>query len=379
MIRWLVIAVALFAMGCASKHSSVASKSAPLLGLQPIRGVWIPAPHHTSFFDSPATIEAHLTELESAGINTIFVVMWNQGRTFYPSRVMKDFTGVEIDERLHGRDPLKEIMAAAKPKKMKVFAWFEFGFATDIHNGKGREILQKKPHWAARTHDGKQVIRNGIRWMNAFDPEVQDFMLSLWMEVAAYGLDGIQGDDRLPALPVEGGYEPGTIVRYQREHAGNLPPQNSRDPAWIQWRANILNDYMARIFRETRKAHPQLIVSMAPSVYPWCRDEFLQDWPVWVKNGWVDLVTPQVYRRDVPAYTAIIREMTEKHLPTEKRAMVFPGILLRLSDGYQADAELVRGMVEANRRAGLAGEVYFYNEGVRKLLPLMRTLYLPTQ
>jgi len=307
----------------------------PLMANDAIRGVWIPTPNHTDFWNSKALIESHLDALLKNQINAVFVVIWNQGRTFYPSQVMKNFTGVTIDERLLGRDPLAEIIAAAKPRGIKVFVWFEFGFATDINDGKGREILLKKPHWSALNVDGKQVIRNGIRWMNAFDPEVQDFMLSLWMEVVDnYDVAGLQGDDRLPALPSDGGYDPLTVGLYRNAHNGNEPPKNHKDAKWIQWRADIFNRYMQRIFTETKKRKPAMIVSMAPSVYPWCRDEFLQDWPSWVKNGWVDLVTPQVYRKDVVQYERIIREMAEKHIAPEHHKMIFPGLLTSLSDGY---------------------------------------------
>ncbi len=340
----------------------------PIIVKDAIRGVWIPTPNHTDFWNSKALIASHLDALAKNQINAIFVVIWNQGRTFYPSQVMKNFTGVEIDERLQGRDPLAEIIEAAKPRGIKVFVWFEFGFATDINDGKGREILLKKPQWSALNKDGKQVIRNGIRWMNAFDPEVQDFMLSLWMEVVdKYDVAGLQGDDRLPALPSDGGYDPLTVGLYRKAHDGRDPPKNHKDANWIQWRADILNRYMQRIYTETKKRKPAMIVSMAPSVYPWCRDEFLQDWPSWVKNGWVELVTPQVYRKDVLQYEKIIREMAEKHIAPEHHKIIFPGLLTRLSDGYQADAALLKKMVEVNRKHGFGGEVYFYNEGVTKL------------
>lgn len=71
--------------------------------------------------------------------------------------------------------------------------------------------------------------------------------------------------------------------------------------------------------------------------------------------------------------------MTNSQLAREHHHKLFPGILLGLANGYEADATLVKQMVEANRRAGLAGEVYFYNESVRKILPLMRELYVPVQ
>jgi uncharacterized lipoprotein YddW (UPF0748 family) len=348
----------------------------PILGANAIRGVWVPTPNHTDFWNSRALIESHLDGLKATGINAVFLVVWNQGRTFYPSRIMKNFTGVEIDERLVGRDPLREVIDAAKPRGIKVFVWFEFGFATDINDGKGREILLKKPHWSALKKDGKQVIRNGIRWMNAFDPEVQDFMLSLWMEVVDnYEVDGLQGDDRLPALPVEGGYDPLTVSLYRRAHDGRNPPDNHKDAAWIQWRADILNRYMQRIFVETKKRKPSIIVSMAPSIYPWCRDEFLQDWPMWVNNGWVELVTPQVYRKDVVLYENIIRDMSQKHIRPQFHHIVFPGLLTRLSDGYQAEAPLLKQMVEVNRKYGFGGEVYFFNEGVRRIEKVIAAMY----
>jgi uncharacterized lipoprotein YddW (UPF0748 family) len=348
----------------------------PVIVKDAIRGVWIPTPNHTDFWTSTATIEKHLDQLSANRINAIFVVVWNQGRTFFPSKVMKNFTGVEIDERLQGRDPLREIIDAAKPRGIKVFVWFEFGFATDINDGKGREILLKKPQWAALNKDGKQVIKNGIRWMNAFDPEVQDFMLSLWMEVVDnYDVTGLQGDDRLPALPSDGGYDPLTVSLYRKAHDGRDPPQNSKDPKWIHWRADILNRYMERIYRETKKRKPSIVVSMAPSIYPWCRDEFLQDWPMWVKNGWVELVTPQVYRKDIVLYENIIREMAQKHIAPQHHNIISPGLLTRLSDGYQADAALLKQMIAVNRKYGFGGEVYFFNEGVAKLGDAVGKIY----
>ena len=32
---------------------------------------------------------------------------------------------------------------------------------------------------------------------------------------------------------------------------------------------------------------------MAPSVWPWSRDNYLQDWPAWLDSNYVDIVHPQ--------------------------------------------------------------------------------------
>ena len=73
-------------------------------------------------------------------------------------------------------------------------------------------------------------------------------MLSLVTEVIdKYDVDGVQGDDRLPAMPVEGGYDSVTVAIYQSEHGGANPPNNPGDPNWKRWRADKLNEFFWRM------------------------------------------------------------------------------------------------------------------------------------
>ena len=376
--RFLIVVAALLSSLAAAAHSptTTVARALPLRVEGAIRGVWIPTPDHTDFFNTRRTIDTQLRELADVGINCVFVVMWNQGRTFYPSRVMKDFTGIEIDERMRGRDPLQEIIDAAKPPGIKVFAWFEFGFATDMNGGKGREIAEKKPQWVAQNLAGNPVIKNGFRWLNALDGEVQDFMLSLMMEVVEkYDVAGIQGDDRLPAMPSEAGYNPGTVALYQWAHNGHPPPSKAKDPAWVQWRVERLNRFMARIHDEAKRRKPTMVISMAPSVFPWSREEYLQDWPVWVRNGWVDNISPQLYRKDFNAYQATLRAITRGPVGKTDLQRLTPGILLDAGKNYRASDQMIMLMIEENRREGVAGEIFFFNEGVRTRLPLLKKLY----
>ena len=376
--RLLIVVAALLSSlyVVATSSTTTIAHALPMRVEGAIRGVWIPTPDHTNFFNTRATIDSQLRELADAGINTVFVVMWNQGRTFYPSRVLKDFTGVEIDERMRGRDPLQEIIDAAKPLGIKVFAWFEFGFATDMNGGKGREIAEKKPQWVAMNSTGKPVIKNGFRWLNALDGEVQDFMLSLMMEVVEkYDVAGIQGDDRLPAMPSEGGYNSGIVAVYQAGHEGRSPPTNSKDPAWVKWRADRLSQFMSHIYREAKKRKPTIVISMAPSVFPWGRDEYLQDWPNWVKNGWVDSISPQLYRKDFNAYKATLHAITRRQISESDKRRLTPGVLLDVGKNYHASDAFIAEMLEENRREGVTGEIFFFNEGVRTRLPLLKRLY----
>jgi uncharacterized lipoprotein YddW (UPF0748 family) len=369
LLRLITVSVTLLLAGCAT----VAPPS-PGVAAMPMRGVWIPTPDHTGFWASPASMDEHFAKLAGAGFNTAFVVVWNQGRTLYPSKVMSRLTGIEIDERFVGRNPLGEVIEAAKPHRIAVYAWFEFGFATDLNGGKGREIADKYPEWVSLNRDERPVIKNGFRWLNALDRDVQDFMQSLIMEVVeGYDLAGIQGDDRMPAMPSEGGYNKKTMEAYAAAHGGEMPG-NPRNLKWVQWRSDRLTDYLEKLYREIKKKKPGMVVSMSPSVWPWARDEYLQDWPAWVRRGIVDTVSPQLYRKDIDAYQRVLHAMAREQAPMFKQR-IFPGLLLNLGKDYRASPEMLRAMIAANRAEGIDGEVYFFNEGVLPRLDEFRQIY----
>lgn len=268
-------------------------------------GVWVTS-SASQVLDSKENIKKAVDVCEEYGINHIFVVVWNNGRTLYPSRIMKDLIGVEMMEKYQGRDPLREIIDEAHAHNIKVHAWFEYGFAAS-YGQNGGMILQAKPDWAARDKTGALLMKNGFVWMNSLHPEVQGFLLSLVKEVVqSYDVDGIQGDDRLPAMPSEGGYDDYTRNLYKSEHHEAEPPMDEKNGEWVNWRCEKLTTFMAKLYQEVKLQKSSLIVSSAPSVFPWCKNEYLQDWPSWLDKGYVDLVIPQHYRYDIDSYQSTL-------------------------------------------------------------------------
>lgn len=340
----------------------------------PTRGVWLTNVVSEAMF-SREGIEEAVELCRQYGFNTIYVVTWNRGYTLYPSAVMEEAFGIPIDPKHAGRDPLQETIDAAHARGMRVIAWFEFGFSSSYQEDDGGHILRTRPHWAARDTAGNIVSKNGFQWMNAFDPQVQDFVLSLLREVAQhYAVDGIQGDDRLPALPSLAGYDSLTVARYRVEHQGRQPPRDIFDPAWVDWRAGILNDFMQRMSGELKAVRPDLTVSVSPSIYPWSKEQYLQDWPTWVNNGWVDEVCPQIYRYDIEKYRNELSKIMTAQVDSAYHNIVSPGILLRVGDYYAPDT-LLRQNVAENRKWGIEGEVFFYYEGLKKRPAFFEALY----
>ncbi len=165
-----------------------------------------------------------------------------------------------------------------------------------------------------RGYSGKILVSNGgFEWMNGINPQVQNFMKSLFLEVVTkYDVDGVQGDDRLPAMPVAGGYDTYTVELYKQEHGGQSPPQNGKDAAWITWRTDKLTAFLGNLYSAVKAIKPNLQVSSSPSIYH-----------------------------------------------------SMGGVLIQ-SGSWNPTEEYLNAMITENRNNGIKGEVMFFYEGLKK-------------
>lgn len=324
-------------------------------------GTWVTNVASTAL-DSYANIEKTVAACKKYGINNIFVVVWNKGQTVYPSAVMKSTFGVEQNPAYTGRDPLAEIITVAHKNGIKVHAWFEYGFACS-YNAQGGTIIAKKPNWAAKDVNGNLVNKNGFDWMNPFLPEVQDFMISLFTEVVKnYDVDGVQGDDRMPALPSTGGYDDYTVNLYKQEHNNSAPPTSYNNTDWINWRTDKLTSFLGRLYNAVKAVKSSVMVTSAPSIYSWGKTEYLQDWPSWLNKGYIDMVIPQIYRYDISNYKSTLMQQLSNVSAANKKKFV-PGMLIKNGDYYASDSFLQQ-MIEANRSNSISGECFWFYEGL---------------
>ncbi len=341
-----------------------------------IRGVWLTNVASKALF-SRENITKAVEKCDELGFNTIFVVTWNAGYTIYPSTVAEQATGKKIHPDFEGRDPLQELIEEAKKKDIKIFAWFEYGFASSYKDDTGGNLIERNPHWASKDSNGKITEKNGFQWLNPFHHKVQGFIKNLLLEATKnYDLAGIQGDDRLPALPSNGGYSIYTDSLYKSEHGGQAPPKYEKDYDWIKWRSAKLTAFLKDLVESLKAEKPDLIVSMAPSIYPWSEENYLQDWPAWLRMGLVDLVIPQVYRYDIEKYKREMDKIYSEQISEHDKTKVIPGVLLQVDD-YNPNEQFLSEMVDYNRSKGIEGEVYFFYEGISKYESFFKKSYLP--
>jgi len=370
----LVLGVILF--GAFLLHNTVMAQTKPYK--EEVRGIWITNVDSDVLSTRDKIAEA-MDYLASRGFNVVFPVVWNKGYTLYPSRTMRKEFGSQLDQynlsdlpfKSQNRDPLKELIIEAHRNGMEVIPWFEFGFSSS-YSQNGGHIINNKPTWKAITVDGKLVVKNGFDWMDALNPEVQNFMLGLVREVIEdYDVDGVQGDDRLPAMPAEGGYSDQNIEMYRAEHNGQNPPAQFNNAAFLKWKADKLTRFSGQLYRMVKKHDPKLIVSMSPSIYPFSYSQYLQDWPRWMDSSYVDILHPQAYRYDITSYRNLIVELvgsgtgSSGYVKAADRVKLSPGILLKSGNQFNRSA-YVRQAVEFNRSRGVNGEVFFFYEGLRE-------------
>ena len=336
-----------------------------LLMAQPrkeMRAVWITNVDSDVLFDDTKIANA-MDYLASVGINVVFPVVWNKGYTLYPSRIMDSLFQVPIIPVFAGRDPLIKLIVEAHRNGIEVIPWFEFGFSPS-YSSNGGHIIAAKPQWAAKNAQGQLVVKNGFDWMAGTNPEVQDFLISLTCEVLDnYEVDGVQGDDRLPAMPIEGGYDSVTVSIYKAENNGQNPSPNYYDQAWKRWRANKLTAFLKRWRDSVKTRSENYILSVAPSVYPWGYDNYLQDSKTWMDSTLLDNFIPQLYRQDIIAYRYELGSSLQ-YVPAGKKDIFFAGVLGK-AGSYVIDQQLLKESIQENRAQGVKGESIFFYEALR--------------
>ncbi len=352
-----------------------------------VRGVYLPSPNHTGSFLSYSEICKSMDLLSNLHFNCLFVCAWAGSRVAWDSQVLLENStwttraaGNMYASYTGGSgDALKDIIEVAHSRGIKVILWFEYGFMHGIGGVNTTDpVLARHPEWIGINSNGAPCNYNDTDfYLNGYDPEVQDFMMNLMKEALELypEVDGIQGDDRLPAMPHNAGYDEKTKAKYLAE-TGKAVPTNDNDSDWERWRLNELNAFAKRMHTELKAIKPSLVVCFAPNKYPWCQNVLMQEWPQWISDGAVDLLTVQCYviakyKEDVSATLGYVKERTDAPLFN-------PAMILKNGDTVLSVDKLAE-QLQFNREVGTFGESQFWFDGLKDpAVQELFKLYYPT-
>ncbi|HEV2296822.1 MAG TPA: family 10 glycosylhydrolase [Tepidisphaeraceae bacterium] len=195
-----------------------------------------------------------------------------------------------------GYDPLEFWIEEAHKRGLELHAWF------NPYRAKHKD--SKSP--VARDHISKKfpnVVKqyDGYLWMDPGEPAAARQSLAVFLDVVKrYDVDGIHMDDYF--YPYRGGEkrefpdEP-SWQRYQRS-GGKL--------ARNDWRRDNVNQFMAKLYADTKRLKPHVKVGIAPFGI-WRPNHppgivgldqynvLYADAKLWLNEGWLDYFSPQLY------------------------------------------------------------------------------------
>ena len=247
-------------------------------------------------------------------------------------------------------------MAAAKRHGLEVHVWkvnFNLSTAPKVSSGHARQgRLKTGPRRA--------------NWLCPSHPENLKLEVDTMLEVARkYDVDGLHFDyirserrilllRRLPpAVRGPDWPEGGPLAR--RLLLGSLKT-NTAIGACEQ-----ITRLVKTVHQEAKKLKPTIKISAAVfSGYPSCRTSVGQDWPAWIKAGYLDFVCPMDYTQSDMSFT----NMVASQMPlVDGRIPIYPGIgAWRLGS-----ADRVVSQIQIARQLGAQGFTIFdLNEGAAK-------------
>ncbi len=261
------------------------------------RGVWISGNYLQG---GPSAIETLMRNLSEANFNTVYIDVWYQGSTIYPSQVVQAAGGPSQNPVFVGTDPLKTTIQIAHEYGIEVFAWFEYGLmvGTSTDSADAPAILQKHPDWAMVQRDTtKDFFHNEYGYFFAVDPSVSaasNFIVDMYTECARNypDLDGIETDIENDTTV---SYSDTSRIRFMQETGQpdplTLPNNNS---AWLSWRRLQITNVIRRIYDGVKTVNPNCVVTSAVPP-PYMSSYMLESWDEWAKSGYLDMAEPMLY------------------------------------------------------------------------------------
>ncbi|HLA40644.1 MAG TPA: family 10 glycosylhydrolase [Candidatus Glassbacteria bacterium] len=316
--------------------------------------------------------------------NHLFVQVCGRGDSYFPSNV---YPPAENCRELlaTGFDPLAYVIEKAHARNIKVHAWVN---ALLVWSSAGRpedsrHMLNSHPEWMMVDRSGTSLARYSMRQINKLRltgvflspavPEavrlVQDFVLDL---ARRYPLDGVHLDYiRYPMKEVDftGHAREGFRRKYgadpvdlfnrddRRKNSFTADQTDRMRKQWAGYRAELVTDLVAGLSLELNRIKPGLVRSAAvmPEIAG-AFETFGQDWPRWIRAGYLDMVLPMAYSTK----TEVVYSQVAAACRAVGAEKVWPGLR-----AYEVP---VAGVIERARRIApldTGGISFFSYDGVR--------------
>jgi len=303
MLAFTALTVLLTAASYFSLNRMMRSEEPPKPG---VRGVFL---YMYEFPDRSVArnFTLYISKIKSSGFNIVLpFVIHAGGLADYRSKIVPADTDY-LSNFKSGEDPLKIIVEESHRNGLKVWAWV-VGFRTS------RSVLLQHPDWGIVNEKGEDQLSHGSfhpwgwYYLSPASEDARNYIKSYILElVQEYRVDGINIEDDFgfpPGLEADfSGNARNSFESFLGKRVQNWPQDvlagGSLRGEWVNWRAQIVTDFLREIRNAVKQANPETVLSADVSPDPeWSKQAMGVDWSEWVRQGLIDAVCPMIYHRD---------------------------------------------------------------------------------
>lgn len=336
-----------------------------------VRGVW----HRPNSSGTETTLEGICRVLDifsEADINTVFLETFYHGMTIFKTNRIPYYTGFENYVYGDYPDYLTAFAAEAEARGIEVHCWVE-----DFYIGVNEKCMLAlyHPDWlllsqSGSKHQSEGSAYGGYIFLDPSNVDVCDYLIEFYDEllskvpqVKGLNLDYI----RYPVSSAtdDAGFTQCAMSLFAEKYSLSASdvetPQsfvnclnaNDLQAQWTQFRADVVTNFVRKVFEMVKSKHPEVLISTA--IFPDADEAYntkKQDFSAWLQNGYLDIVTPMVYY-----YTAAqVGEAVEKMAAQCSDCFCYTGLYTTYHK--QSESELAQ-QIKASNEAGADGFVLF--------------------
>ncbi len=270
-------------------------------------------------------------------------------------------------------DPLQFAVEEAHERGLELHAWFNpyrAGHPADSSALAPTHVGQTHPEWVRAYGD--------YLWLDPGVPEARDHTHRVIMDVVErYAIDGVHFDDYFYPYP---SYADGAPFPDSASWA--RARRNGWTGSRADWRRHNVDQLVERLYRSIKATDPQVKFGISPFGI-WRPDhppgvvgfdayaELYADARKWLREGWVDYMTPQLYYRTDQygyPYPVMLRWWIEQNRHDRH---IWPGLYTSRvgmeGDRHWTDRHLIGQIYTARSHPGAGGQVHF---SMQALMPL---------
>ncbi len=296
----------------------------------------------------------YLDKLKELNMNAVFFQVKGMGDAFYNSPYEPWCKWITGDR---GKDPRYDVLAfmieEAHARDIEFHAWMNpYRIATRTNNATPYPELHRsvKPEWVL-SHEKIQIYNPAL-------PEVRQRLADIVKDlITKYDVDGIHFDDYFYPDPSSAGTMVSDKQDYEKYGAEFSSIEDFR-------RANV-DKTIKGVYDAIVATKPEVVFSVSPAANPdYSLKTLYADVSKWCKEGWVDILIPQLYQEIGNSYNDFQTRLNWWSQYNGKALLMVGHALYKFGDGtspsaFQSTQELDRQFELTKRNKKVVGNAMY--------------------